>query len=281
MAPAQPTSVDEAPGHWYFQPLSFLRPFPHCQLEGNARSTFAGHLAAAEWRLLSWLEAQGIDYAFLADTNLHFKPSSLDGFKAVVLSSHSEYWSRSMFDALRSFRDGGGWVINASGNSIFREVDFPTPSTMRCISLLFGSTAGDESALLGVRFTMAGNRTAAPYEVIVPEHWIFDGTSVRKGQLFGSDCLNRSPACEGRGASGYETDKRTSTAPPETVTVAKGLNPGGGGADMVIIERADRIGGVFSASSIMFTGSILVDQVLAQMFRNVLQRAGIREAAGA
>jgi hypothetical protein len=54
--------------------------------------------------------------------------------------------------------------------------------------------------------------------------------------------------------------------------IAKGMNRFGG-AEMVIREPAGTRGGMFSASSIAFSGALLVDEVASQLVKNVLQRA--------
>src|ERR1019366_6701557 len=87
-----------------------------------------------------------------------------------------------------------------------------------------------------------------------------------------------SPGLDGHGASGWETDKLSDTAPRDITVIAKGLNPFGG-ADMVVREPQGSRGGMFSASSITFGGSLLVDGVASQLVKNVLARAmeGVNE----
>jgi hypothetical protein len=110
--------------------------------------------------------------------------------------------------------------------------------------------------------------TASPYRVIAPDHWVFEGTGLVEGNLFGQNSLHeRVPG----GASGHETDKISKSSPPGTRLLAQGTNQGGGGADMSIVEGAGP-GSVFSAGSINWVSSILVDDSVSQITRNVLQR---------
>lgn len=75
------------------------------------------------------------------------------------------------------------------------------------------STGVSEAALLGVVYTEEGVMTAAPYEVVEPEHWVFSGTGLAKGSIFGAASFNeRIPG----GASGHETDKISPSSPPGT-----------------------------------------------------------------
>ena len=53
--------------------------------------------------------------------------------------------------------------------------------------------------------------------------------------------------------------------------LAKGTNPADGGAEMAIVEPAGH-GAVFSAGSINWVSSLLVDDAVSQITRNVLQR---------
>jgi len=110
--------------------------------------------------------------------------------------------------------------------------------------------------------------TAAPYRVIDANHWVFAGTGLHEGNLFGEKSLHeRIPG----GASGHETDKISRSSPAGTRMLAKGTNPNDGGAEMSIVEQAGR-GSVFSAGSITWVSSTLVDDAVSQITRNVLQR---------
>jgi hypothetical protein len=70
-----------------------------------------------------------------------------------------------------------------------------------------------EASLLGVVYTEEGVMTAAPYAVVEPDHWVFEGTGLTAaGDVFGESSFNeRIPG----GASGHETDKRSPSSPRE------------------------------------------------------------------
>jgi hypothetical protein len=194
-----------------------------------------------------------------------------------------------MFDGLRRFHfDQGGWVLNVAGNSIYREVEIGPTGDLRLAGMAFADSCADETAVLCVRHTDTDNATCAPYRVLRPDHWAFAGAPVPPSRLFGGGSLNQntpfqSPAydsgrlglpelLDGCGASGWETDKLSPTAPADAVVIAKGENRFGG-ADMVIREPAGGRGGLFSASSIVFGGCLLIDEVASRLMRNVLERA--------
>ena len=275
---------------WMHDPLSVARPFPHCALELDGPfAPFTNHLAAGEWRMLAWLERQGYRYDVVTGRDLHRQPDLLRHYRGLVLSTHCEYWSAEMYDAVRiSHFQQGLWIVNCSGNSMYRQVEFPTEHTMRCSSLSFADSHADESELLGVRFTMDDYATCGPFRVVEPNHWVFQDAPLNpRHPYFGAQSLNQntradseryssgrpgtSTGLRGDGASGWETDKLTKSAPRDIVRVAKGANPRGG-ADMVVREPEGSRGGMFSASSLTFPGSLLVDAVGSQIVANVLNR---------
>jgi hypothetical protein len=110
--------------------------------------------------------------------------------------------------------------------------------------------------------------TAAPFQVLDASHWVFAGTGLKNGELFGQTSLHR--RCEG-GASGHETDKVTPSSPKNVHKLARGLNRDDGGADLVIFDTPNQ-GGVFSAASITWPACVLVDEAVSKITANVLKR---------
>lgn len=288
-------AVDKSIPGWARERLSIKRPFTNCGLEedGPCRP-FTNHLAAGEWRLLAWLEREGYGYDIISGYELHHGLDPLDNYKAIVLNTHCEYWSREMYSKLKEFHEQNqGWILNLSGNSIYREVDFFEDGSLRCVCLKFSESCADETQLLGVRFTEADYSTCAPFKITEPTHWAFEDIPISKSRLFGGLSLNQNtsrrttrldpgrPGAEagldGCGASGWETDELSRTAPKDIVMIAKGCNPYGG-ADMVVREPSGERGGLFSASSLVFPGCLLIDDVASMLVKNVLNRA-LRDAS--
>ncbi len=285
-------SIKDHPEAWEFLPLALGRPHPNASINGNnVYSTFTSHLAEGEWRVLAWLEREKIAYDLVSGFELHQNPALLMNYKAVLLNTHCEYWTQPMYLGLKRFHAKGGVILNLSGNSIYREVEFLAGGSLRCVSLKFHRSAEDESKLLGVRFNMNGYFTSAPYRVLQPDHWVFQHTKLQKNQLFAASSLNK-PHLSGHGGydpsqpgikchhgsnqdggSGWETDKVTDTAPSDVLVLAKGTNPKNGGADMIIRDQRNSAGLVFSASSITFGGTLLIDEVTTKIVKNVIERA--------
>lgn len=280
------TSTEHSPPDERYRPLSFERPEPLNQIGIDEHPTdpIRGrqpcHLAAAEWRLLAWMEREGFDHDLYAEAQLHDGTLDLDRYRVLVISTHPEYWSRRMYDAVHAWvHERGGKLVYLGGNGVDCEVEFLDDATLRFRTQdedpagphenRMHRTHRPTSGLLGVVFTHAGEGTAAPYRVVDADHWAFAGSGLRAGDVFGTESLHeRIPG----GASGHETDKRAPSSPPSTHLLATGANPDGGGAEIVHITAESGGGEVFSVGSITWSACVLVDKGVADVTRNVLRR---------
>lgn len=273
----------------HYLPLSFERPEPICsipereEITGPIEGRAASHIAAAEWRLLGWLERHKFDYDYWAETHLHFDQLPLDEYRVLVISTHPEYWSRKMYNAVKSWVfERGGRLMYLGGNGLNCEVEFVDETC--CIyhnednrrlrepgkryESRFHLRGESEANLLGVVYDERGVMTAAPFEVVDAQHWVFEGTGLNQGDLFGQNSQHmRIPG----GASGHETDKISASSPPGIHLLARGKNPDDGGADMIVYETSSG-GSVFSASSICWPSALLVDENVSQITANVVRR---------
>lgn len=270
-----------------YDPLSFDRPEPinSIALEEEPTDPIEGraacHIAPAEWRLLAWLERQGFAYDFYAETQLHFDQLDLAQYRVLLLSTHPEYWSRKMYDRVKRwvFQEGGK-LVYLGGNGINCEVEFLDDRTMTCRNgdqreikargseSRFHLRYESEANLLGVTYSDPGAMTAAPFRVVDADHWVFAGTGLSNGDIFGERSLHR--RCEG-GASGHETDKVTPSSPKNVQRLAKGMNCDEGGADMIYYNTPTG-GEVFSAGSITWPSCVLVDEGVSKITHNVIER---------
>jgi hypothetical protein len=272
-----------------YAPLSFDRPEPINSIAAAEQPTYpiegraACHVAPAEWRLLGWMEREGFAYDLYAETQLHAGWLDLDAYRALVISTHPEYWSSRMYDTVKAWVfERGGRLVYLGGNGLNCEVSLPDAATMIVhngdnrklqanlakYESRFGMSKQSEAHLLGVVYTEAGVMTAAPYRVFDGSHWALAGTGLENGDLFGQNSLHeRIPG----GASGHETDKISPNSPAHVQRLAQGLNPHHGGADLVHFESPSG-GAVFSAGSICWPASVLVDAAVSRITANVLRR---------
>ncbi|MGI9477936.1 MAG: N,N-dimethylformamidase beta subunit family domain-containing protein [Hyphomicrobiaceae bacterium] len=77
----------------------------------------------ADTHLHSWLEDQGYAFDIITDQELHDEGHDLLKDYAVVMTgSHPEYHTRSMLDALTTYRDSGGRLMYLGGNGFYWKV---------------------------------------------------------------------------------------------------------------------------------------------------------------
>lgn len=202
----------------------------------NSRSNNQGHRVSferpsasqfAKWELpfVIWAEKNGYALEFAANEDLEFHPELLGSYKLVLSVGHDEYWSAPMRDNLEAWINKGGNVAFFSGNTccwqvrtedngraftcckqnyhldpIYASRDFKTLSTLWSHYLV----QRPENQLTGVGFLWGGYRQShgqfmeepSEYEVHRPLHWIFEGTSLKRGDKFGAK----------DGIVGYECD---------------------------------------------------------------------------
>jgi N,N-dimethylformamidase len=298
--PARPTVNARQEDVWFtdpeFQPwdelhyesLSFNRPEPVNRVEWGDEITDpirirgGEHVAPAEWRLLGWLEREGFDYDLFADVQLATGDLSLDAYDVLIISTHPEYWTAGMYDEVHAWVvERGGQLCALGGNAINCEVRLEPGDQMTVLNgdlgardsflpgvhCRFDATHKPSAALLGVTTTFSGYETGAPYRVQDGEHWAFAGTGLKTGDSFGFESVDRRAM---GGASGHETDKRNEHTPLQARLLAKGLNPDGGGGEMVCIDFSSG-GRVFSVGSISYTCSVAVDDLTSRVTANVLR----------
>jgi N,N-dimethylformamidase len=277
---------------WITESLSVSRPFPNRWLNVDSPETkYLDHLAANEWRGLAWLERENFKYHYCSDRMLEHGEISLENYQGVILIGHAEYWTKTMYERLAQATVGRGLpFINLSGNSIYQEVRLDSHGNMRPMHGDFRETCIDPIDNIGV-FTDLNISGFAPYKLIqkAKSHWVFkDVQFPNEDGVFGKFSLLDTKGekdngvydplapgtlrgnMSGTGASGWEIDKTKKYESKNDMTLlAKGMNIGGG-AHLFIIENEQRF--LFSASSIAYVSSLLVDEICSKITKNVLQR---------
>lgn len=273
-----------------FEPLSFDRPEPINSIDlGESitdpiRKIGSEHLVAGEWRLLGWMEREGIDYDFYSETQFDSGVLDLAEYQVLVLSTHPEYWTITMYEKLKKWVASGGKLLYLGGNGINCSVELHQDAMTvfdmdlsewlphraytgdgALIPSRFGLRHEVESTLLGVVMSFAGMGTGAPYEVLNSDHPIFAGTGLKNGDHFGHETL--AVRCPG-GASGHETDKMDASSPKGTQLLARGTNGPGAGAELVTYTTPTG-GLVISVGSINWGAGLPIDKTLSTITRNM------------
>ena len=238
-------------------------------------------------------------------------------WKALIVGTHPEYWTLRMYDNLQRYLSEGGSLLYLGGNGIFENAEYTPdqtgmvfragveqgPREVALFRLL--NPPRHERAILGVATERSGVQ-GSPY-VVEPGragHPLFQFTNLPEHGSFGDAGLNNDtlPLGYGNGkASGSEID--TSDGPGAVgLPAASGLHPDvfhvapsklpdgltvlargepddeGRGADMTIYNHAGG-GFVFSAGSITFGGSLVIDPAMRLIVLNALGRAGVQAPA--
>ena len=178
----------------------------------SPRQTFA-HWDA---RFIGWLIDQGYAPEFCTDLDIHADPGLLRNYRLLLSVGHDEYWSVAMRDGVERFIGCGGNAAFFSANLCWWRIHLVDgASAMVCHQggpqgaldhwWPASGAARPEDALAGVSYRHGGGwwdgpRQTAGFAVQDPDHWIFTGTGLRRGQYFGADTLPPLPGYECDGA---------------------------------------------------------------------------------
>lgn len=95
----------------------------------NMRPTHRYHVGAwqlpADLHLISWLRDEGVAFDVITDHTLHrLGVEALAGYRVVMTTSHSEYYSTDMLDAVESYIDTGGRFMYLGANGFYWRIAF-------------------------------------------------------------------------------------------------------------------------------------------------------------
>jgi hypothetical protein len=273
----------------------------------NSRSNFQIWFQAAnkDRYLNRLLRMARIECDAYSMTDLHQGVDSLSKYKVLIISTHSEYWTPEMLTHLNEFLNAGGSLVSLSGNTAAYVSALPGDGgslvVHKSLETLWKTADSTGIRPFGTEVFFDGFHTYAPYRVLADTSWLFAGTGLRNGDLFGlkSDTYDytqmygswirnlRSFRNRGRSgaASGMEIDKVYAGTPDNWVEAAVGLNPAQQGFGEVYPEKLDwnseggadlgyyrHPGGgwVVNASSLAFTGAIPHDTVVQRIVLNAV-----------
>jgi hypothetical protein len=198
-------------------------------LQGNRVSFQRPPLSQfATWELpfIAWAETNGFPLEFAANNDLEFQAEMLPAYKLVLSVGHDEYWSALMRDNLEDFIGKGGNVAFFSGNTCCWQVRCeddgraiacwkqsysadPVFATgdHRLLTTIWSHhlVARPENQLTGVGFLWGGYHKShgqlmdgpAAYTVHRPDHWVFAGAGLARGDQFGGPDTIVGYECDG------------------------------------------------------------------------------------
>lgn len=292
--------------------VSFDRPFMNDGL---------GYLAK-EQRFMSWADEQGYVLEYATTYDLEVIPDLLDPYDVVVIAFHSEYWTWAARQRLKKFIERGGRLVNLSGNTMWWQIRYEDEGrTLVCYKdhRLDPATSKQDKTdtpyvppihdpeyeITGVQWHSGGYTHGhgifqhedgyGGYWVQNADHWIFEGTGLQNGDVFGRG-LKYTQDVIGNESDGTSfncaEDGRTITGTiPNTGTPANfnilAIAPVARGGRAIIEEERDRYpdygfavmgiytvpngGAVFSGSTMGWVHG-LKDPVVSQITRNVIDR---------
>lgn len=181
-----------------------------------------------QWELpfVVWAEKAGYEIDYAANSDLEQHPEMLSNYKLILSVGHDEYWSSGMRDALEKFIAGGGNVAFFSGNTCcwqvrpeekgraltcwkqeYRFDPWLDKGERKLLSTIWSHhlVGRPENTLTGVGFLFGGYHKshgqfmdgAAAFNVHRPEHWLFEGTKLKRGDAFGSKDTIVGYECDG------------------------------------------------------------------------------------
>ena len=194
----------------------------------NAISSWSGCAGWPTWEgpFAVWAERNGYELDYAVNADLEERPEILDAYPMMLSVGHDEYWSSPMRDTVEAFIRRGGNVAFLSGNTSFWQVRLEDGGTTMVSykdtarrqdplrhshpELLTGMWSDPiigrpESRMTGVSFSRGGYARQAGctprgqrgYTVWQPEHWLFEGTDLRYGDLLGATHCVVGYECDG------------------------------------------------------------------------------------
>ncbi len=253
---------------------------------GSPRQSFA-HWDA---KMLGWFRREGFTVDCFTDLDLdkrNFLVAGTGGplYRVMTSCGHHEYWSEPMRERVQSLLSAGGNVAIFSGNTCYRKISFDAAGT----SITKENEAwpdSNEAGLFGVSYSQGGGwwgdltpdgwrrtqRAAIGYTVTVLDHWVFAGTKLSQGSVFGA----------AERLLGYECDGVVpGVSPSNAIVLARALLQGGWNngeghtASMVIFNSGH--GTVFNAATtdwprVLSNPSAESYAAVSQITRNVFNR---------
>ncbi|MGV8986141.1 MAG: N,N-dimethylformamidase beta subunit family domain-containing protein [Cypionkella sp.] len=205
----------DAPRIPHASPLLSKPRYPHMEFaraKGISKKYASSGWGAFERPFALWAEAQGINFDYASQHDLHADPGLLEGYSRATIVGHDEYWTWEMCDHLDAWVDAGGELARFAGNFFWQtrlsadlsvqtcykyaapERD-PTPDPTRLTSYWdhpqVKRPAVATMGLTGSMGVYAGwSRCAAHgtggFSIYWPDHWALRETGLGYGDVLGA-----------------------------------------------------------------------------------------------
>jgi hypothetical protein len=188
---------------------------------------YYGHSTFPRWerKFIQWAETREIPLEYACNYDLEAHPEVLSRYRLILGVGHDEYWSGPMREHAEAYLAAGGNFALFSGNSVCWQVRFENGGrTIRChkevtdddpafmegnlraLTTRFNApeVGWPENRFTGLGWDQGGYHRShgqhmegsGAYTVRRADHWVFEGTGLKNGDMFGgTDTI-----------VGYETD---------------------------------------------------------------------------
>ena len=157
---------------------------------------------------IAWLEKNEYKVDYCTDLDIH-QDTNLDllgAYHLLLCAGHDEYWSDAMRTNVETFIQNGHNVAFFSGNTCWWRVAFDDAFTFRRLHTWSDTPVPNnpENVLTSVSYRNGGERDQnhnpipVGYQVQHADHWVYEGTGLREGEIFGDE--------PGQYIIGYECD---------------------------------------------------------------------------
>ncbi len=187
--------------------MSFDRPYgresQYTGVVNDPLTVGSGEFLPFEFPLAYWLEQHGYDVSYCSNSDMLTPDRGLK-CKAFLSVGHDEYWDIRQYRSVEKMRDAGVNLLFLSGNSVCWVTPFRASSDGQPNRIIFrgGPYGGDlphakeradkngpfpergpdEGFLMGARNVDPVNG-GGDWICAKPEHWIFEGTGMKKGDV--------------------------------------------------------------------------------------------------
>src|SRR5574340_937840 len=181
--------------------VSFDRPYAkYCQIFESPQSVGSGEFLLWEYPLCYWLEQHGYDVTYCSNRDM-IEPDCATRVRTFVSVGHDEYWDLRQYNNAMAAVEAGVNMLFLSGNAVcgvtpFRESAAGRPDRIITRAGRYGGIRGkeqgkmgpfrmegpDEALLMGARTLVPANG-GADWIVARPDHWMFQGTGMKKGDF--------------------------------------------------------------------------------------------------
>lgn len=165
--------------------------------------------------MASLIEQTGLDVSYTTDVMLDRRPQVALMHRCLVFGSHSEYWTRRMFDGVEAARDAGVNVAFLGGNDIYWQArldgDVADPRTVLVyrqakldparrtdpdlLTTRWTDRGRDSAELTGATFSTLGF-AGAGYLMLQTPAWLVRGTTLRRGSVLAGVGRNEADAVD-------------------------------------------------------------------------------------